>query len=59
MRALATGAGGRDSDHALLREALGWQPETALRDGIATTRRWLAGRLARRPRARQRSRSAP
>ena len=40
------GVRGRNSDDALLYEATGWRPETALRDGIAVTYRWVADRVA-------------
>lgn len=42
------GVRGRNSDNALLREVLGWQPGTALRDGITATYGWIAGHLALR-----------
>jgi nucleoside-diphosphate-sugar epimerase len=40
------GVRGRNSDNALIREKLGWAPSRALRDGIETYYRWIAGQVA-------------
>ena len=36
------GVRGRNSDNTLLRKVLGWEPETSLDDGLATTYEWIA-----------------
>jgi nucleoside-diphosphate-sugar epimerase len=46
------GVRGRNSDNSRLRNALGWEPQTKLRDGLAITYQWIeqelekAGRLS-------------
>ena len=35
------GVRGRNSDNALIREELGWEPSTPLRDGLERTYRWI------------------
>lgn len=45
------GVRGRNSDNTILREVIGWQPETALRDGIRITYEWIAGEIVRRSRS--------
>ncbi len=35
------GVRGRNSDNTLLREALGWEPPTRLKDGLVSTYRWI------------------
>ena len=40
------GVRGRNSDNAVLKEILGWQPETPLRDGIKPTYDWIASEVA-------------
>ena len=35
------GVRGRNSDNSLLREVLGWEPKTSLRDGLGPTYRWI------------------
>ncbi|MDT0353780.1 NAD-dependent epimerase/dehydratase family protein [Pseudonocardia charpentierae] len=35
------GVRGRNSDNSLLREVLGWEPPTCLRDGLGPTYRWI------------------
>lgn len=35
------GVRGRNSDNTLLREVLGWEPATALKDGLVPTYRWI------------------
>ncbi len=44
-RSKPQGVRGRNSDNARLREVIGWQPGTPLREGIAATYRWIAARL--------------
>lgn len=41
------GVRGRNSDNALLRKVLGWEPTTSLRDGLVPTYRWIEKRLTR------------
>jgi GDP-D-mannose 3', 5'-epimerase len=36
-----TGVRGRNSDNTLLKSAIGWEPETSLRDGLEVTYRWV------------------
>ena len=40
------GVRGRNSDNSVLADVLGWQPETALREGIKPTYDWIASELA-------------
>ena len=40
------GVRGRNSDNALLKEVLGWQPQTPLPEGIAATYHWIAEQVA-------------
>jgi nucleoside-diphosphate-sugar epimerase len=40
------GVRGRNSDNALIRVRLGWEPSTSLRDGIARTYEWVRACLA-------------
>ena len=40
------GVRGRNSDNSVLADVLGWQPETALREGIKPTYDWIAAELA-------------
>lgn len=40
------GVRGRNSDNRLLREILGWEPETSLEDGLATTYTWIESQVA-------------
>lgn len=47
-RSRPQGVRGRNSDNTRLRRVTGWQPETPLRDGIATTYRWIASEIAGR-----------
>jgi nucleoside-diphosphate-sugar epimerase len=42
------GVRGRNSDNSLLRQVLGWEPQTSLEDGLAATYRWIAAQLAPR-----------
>ena len=46
------GVRGRNSDNSLLREVLGWEPRTTLRQGIAATYPWIWNELAAQQRAR-------
>jgi nucleoside-diphosphate-sugar epimerase len=39
------GVRGRNSDNSRLRQILGWEPATALRDGLAVTYRWIESEL--------------
>ena len=41
------GVRGRNSDNTVLNEVIGWQPETAIADGIERTYHWIAGELAK------------
>ena len=41
------GVRGRNSDNSRLRAVLGWEPKTALREGLVPTYRWIEDRLAR------------
>ena len=41
------GVRGRNSDNSMLADLLGWQPGTALREGIRPTYDWIATELAR------------
>lgn len=43
-----TGVRGRNSDNALIREVLGWEPRQALIDGLATTYAWIDALVAER-----------
>jgi nucleoside-diphosphate-sugar epimerase len=40
------GVRGRNSDNTLIRERLGWEPGTSLREGIARTYAWVHDRVA-------------
>ena len=40
------GVRGRNSDNTILAEIIGWQPETAVREGIRYTYDWIAGEIA-------------
>ncbi len=39
------GVRGRNSDNALLREVLGWEPEISLEEGLARTYAWIEGQV--------------
>lgn len=41
------GVRGRNSDNSRLREVIGWEPQIALRDGIAETYRWIEKQVTR------------
>jgi len=43
-----TGVAGRSSDNTMIRERLGWEPETSLRDGLEVTYRWVYEQCQRR-----------
>jgi GDP-D-mannose 3', 5'-epimerase len=48
------GVRGRNSDNAMIRERLGWEPDTPLRGGMEKTYRWIYDQLsARRARGRR------
>jgi nucleoside-diphosphate-sugar epimerase len=40
------GVRGRNSDNSLIRELLGWEPSTPLREGLETTYRWIYDQVA-------------
>jgi GDP-D-mannose 3',5'-epimerase len=40
------GVRGRNSDNAMLREVLGWEPPTSLEDGLTPTYQWIEKQLA-------------
>lgn len=42
------GVRGRNSDNTLVREVLGWEPSTSLREGLTLTYRWVAEQVAAR-----------
>jgi nucleoside-diphosphate-sugar epimerase len=46
------GVNGRNSDNTLLRAALGWEPDTRLRDGMERTYAWVYDQYVRRERRR-------
>ena len=41
------GVNGRNSDNAMIREALGWEPSIPLRDGMERTYRWIRDEYVR------------
>jgi len=41
------GVRGRNSDNSRLRQALGWEPKTLIREGLAPTYRWIQSELQR------------
>jgi GDP-D-mannose 3',5'-epimerase len=47
-RSMPEGARGRNSDSALARHVLGWQPQVSLHEGLARTYAWVTQQLARR-----------
>jgi len=44
-----TGVRGRNSDNTKLRDAIGWEPNTTLRDGLEVTYRWVRDQVRARP----------
>jgi len=42
------GVRGRNSDNALLRKVLGWEPSTSLETGLLPTYQWIAKELEKR-----------
>ena len=42
------GVNGRNSDNALIRKLLGWEPSIRLRDGLEKTYRWIFDQMAKR-----------
>jgi len=46
----AQGVRGRNSDNSRLREVLGWEPRTPLREGLVPTYRWIEAELRRQGR---------
>jgi GDP-D-mannose 3', 5'-epimerase len=47
-RTMPQGVRGRNSDNALLRHVLGWEPRVCLAEGLAPTYAWIARQLAER-----------
>ena len=45
------GVRGRNSDNSLLRQTIGWEPQTTLSEGIGRTYAWIWGELSRQGRA--------
>jgi GDP-D-mannose 3',5'-epimerase len=43
-----TGVRGRNSDNTKLRDAIGWEPSTTLRDGLEVTYRWVRDQVRAR-----------
>ncbi|CAN5379628.1 NAD-dependent epimerase/dehydratase family protein [soil metagenome] len=43
-----TGVRGRNSDNALIRTRLGWEPRAALKDGLERTYRWIESQLVKK-----------
>ena len=41
------GVRGRNSDNSRLRDVIGWEPQTPLREGIAATYRWIEKQVTR------------
>ena len=41
------GVRGRNSDNALIRKALGWEPSRPLREGLDQTYKWIATQVKR------------
>jgi nucleoside-diphosphate-sugar epimerase len=35
------GVGGRNSDNTFIRQVLGWEPDTPLKDGLRETYTWI------------------
>jgi GDP-D-mannose 3', 5'-epimerase len=46
------GVAGRNSDNTLIRKVLGWEPDTALRDGLERTFEWIFDQIVARHRTR-------
>ncbi|MFE1601562.1 NAD-dependent epimerase/dehydratase family protein [Methylobacterium sp. ID0610] len=46
-RSKPQGVRGRNSDNALIRQVLGWEPRTTIREGLVPTYRWIAAELER------------
>jgi len=44
-----TGVRGRNSDNTKLRDAIGWEPNTTLRDGLEVTYHWVRDQVRARP----------
>ena len=48
LRSMPQDAGGCNSDSALLRHVLNWEPQVSLSEGLARTYAWIAGQLPQR-----------
>ena len=53
------GVRGRNSDNSVLKETIGWQPETSIREGIKVTFDWIASQIARPEEQREISSPSP
>ena len=42
------GVNGRNSDNTMIKQRLGWEPDTKLRDGMERTYRWIHDQMASR-----------
>ena len=42
------GVAGRNSDNTMIKQVLGWEPNTPLRDGLAKTYAWIEQQYADR-----------
>ena len=42
------GVAGRNSDNTMIKQILGWEPKTPLREGLAKTYAWIAQQYADR-----------
>jgi nucleoside-diphosphate-sugar epimerase len=49
------GVVGRNSDNTMIRDVLGWEPKTPLREGLEKTYRWIESEILRRDRQNQTS----
>jgi GDP-D-mannose 3',5'-epimerase len=43
------GVNGRNSDNTLVKQLMGWEPDTKLRDGMERTYRWIHDQMASKP----------
>jgi GDP-D-mannose 3', 5'-epimerase len=49
------GVSGRNSDNTLIKKVFGWEPSTALRDGLQRTYRWIYDQMAQQTPLKQRN----